>query len=330
MNSKTNTIYCIPWTNNRTLQITEPITLDPWSSNIAHLRLVDDSHNISQSIQLAKSRHFLGVYPMIHHHTVCVFYVDDLNSTPYVLVDFYKIDETSDKISIYKTRQHKIKSDSSCGSTTGRVCPSTCEPDTFYVFFGDLTNDEYVSMVECNMETYKPARKIKYTSEYEHDIEHVFWVEDTTSSNMVYVYSNAICHDITRITLEITTIPISGYIHSIITIQMPKEHSHGISEYRLIDSMLVDVFRWNAQLYSLVRLKLHRQIDPLHVQHYFLDVIVRMDGPQSTLVDISQPIFYDTSDEYTGYYGVRPYWHEITNADNTSNLRICNVYHQII
>jgi hypothetical protein len=47
-----------------------------------------------------------------------------------------------------------------------------------------------------------------------------------------------------------------------------------------------------------------------------------MDGPQSTLVDISNPIFYDTSDEYIGYYGVRPYWHETENTDNTSNLRI--------
>ena len=323
-------LYCVPWTNNRTLQITEPITLDPWSSNIAHLRLVDDSHNISQSIQLAKYRQFLGVYPLIHRHTITVFYLDDLNNTSFVLVDFYKIDESSDEISIYKMCGHKIKSDLSCGSTTGRVCPSTRDSDTFYVFFGDLINDDYVSMIECNMETYKPARKIKYASEYEHDIEHVFWMEDnTTSSNMVYVYSNAICHDINRITLEITTIPITGYIHSIITIQIPKEYTHGMSEYRLIESMLVDVFRWNsnlyelrspefpripstsspeyfAQLYSLVRLKLHRPIDPLHVQHYFLDVIVRMDGPQSTLVDISQPIFYETSDEYTGYYGVRP------------------------
>ena len=309
MKSKTNMLYCVPWTNNRTLQITEPITLDPWSSNIAHLRLVNDSHNISQSVQLAKSRQFLGVYPIIHRHTVCIFYLDDIHNTSFVLVDFYKIDESSDEIFIYKTCGHKIKSDLSCGSTTGRVCPSTRDSDTFYVFFGDLINDDYVSMVECNMETYKPARKIKYTTEYEHDIEHVFWMEDiTTSSNMVYVYSNAICHDINRITLEITTIPITGYIHSIITIQIPKEYSHGMSEYRLIESMLVDVFRWNSQLYSLVRLKLHRPIDPLHVQHYFLDVIVRMDGPQSTLVDISQPIFYETSDEYTGYYGIRPYW----------------------
>jgi len=321
-----------PWSSQpkqlEIVDVSKPVVKQP-SSATQRNRFCDNvskQENEGQlsafTFQLPNARQYLGVYPIAHKDILMVCYLDYIGNISHVLVDFYKIvvqtvpttnteicspliserDASMPEISVERIIQHKIQSNHSCGNTIGKVCPSTYSPDAFFVCFGDLTNYTTISFFECTVEKCHPIRRIEYRPDYEPTFENVFWIDTLTM-----IYSRVVGHDSNQLNLALFTTDTEKCFVDI-TFSLQDKHIHNADKCKMYDSIVFDMFRWNSKFHCLIRIKLECQIDPLHIQLYFLDVIILVAGKESKVVDISQPILFDTSEEHDNYYGIRPYW----------------------
>ena len=74
---------------------------------------------------------------------------------------------------------------------------------------------------------------------------------------------------------------------------------HRFSVPTLADSMIIEFTHYNGELFCLIRVKLELNVDPLHLEYYYIDVLVNITTNNKVCISdktISPELYY--------YFGV--------------------------
>lgn len=286
----------IPWTNNCYINMVD--NGDPWTTK-TKLQLFTSESKIIKTFNLDENRGYLdgGIYPILDKELLLFCYLKyDENGKSSIFIDYYKIDDTDIKL----IKQHKIRNENSCGSTEGRVFLYN---ELCYVVYGDLTNYDYISCVEFNFDTCFSDQKykIKYDDSYEPEFKQIYMI-----SKDCILYSKTLGYNHNKINVGLYNLNDSTCIN-MTTIELENGLSHDAeNEFKSFESIIYDIFTHKNIPYVLIRIKLYNRVDILHIKRYFLDVI--FDFVKMDVVDMSRVIYYDTEQDYDGYFGIKPYY----------------------
>ena len=270
----------IPWNNNLLMNFIND-SLDPWTNNYK-IQLLNDENNILYEICITNKIYYIVYYPILNKNIFIFCYLEYVNDKPCIIINFYSVTNNE----IIEIQQHQIKIKYTLGSLIGKLC--IYDENTYYVIFGDIINYNYFSCIKFNIEGYEPEIKINLNPEVEFEKLYLLHPE--------YIIFSKTMHN--NKTLQITLFNNDEMnCFSLVNLELD------VNEIVDTDSMIFDFFL----LYCLVRIKVYDRIDILHIKPFFLDVIIHINGIDSTIVDISKPIYFDKSKDYNGYFGTKPF-----------------------
>jgi hypothetical protein len=327
----------LPWKNDKCIKISSSISnnFDLWDDFTYQMELVDLSDNVISKITLNKARGYFDIIPVLSKDIIVVGYFNYIQNDSYVMIDLYKLTSTTNEFNLQY--QYKIKSEYSCGGTSGKICKNGSE--IFYLIWTDICNSDHFSYFEfdldfdldlsskLNKSDDNLARQIKFTENIDSSWDNIFMV---SPDNLLY--SRALGHNSNQIELALFDASKS-YCFSISTLTLPNNIVH-YSDYNVdikveeFDTIIYDFFCFSSKsktnVYCLIRIKTYYKLDPLHIQNYFIDTIVQVDGADSKPVEISNPIYFSTSEDYNGYFGKRPYLIKQLDLDGNNIVKIFN------
>ena len=299
----------IPWKNGLSLNISnlsEP--LDCWSDSDYILEIIDSSSNILITKELQKTRLYFGTQSIISNDIIFMSHMRYHNSSPTLMIDFYKIHISDSEIFIEHLKQHQIKTIGSIGNTTGRICRNSITASSslsdFNIIYGDLDNYDYFHCVQFNQQQIISESRFEFNKIYEPEFNQIYMMYPDIE-NPLMIYANAYGHDSSIIELGLFRVQTSKCF-SIITVQLPDGFNYGNKNEKMLDCMIYDIFNHTEKrLYCLTRIKIQYDINPLKVGAYFIDVLFDIENHE--IITLSPPIKFDYSDDYPGYFGIRPH-----------------------
>ena len=322
----------LPWNNNNRIKISSLSNkIDPWGEFSYQMELTDISGNSISKIKLNKARGYFDIIPVISKNIIVVGYFNYVENDSYVMIDLYQL-ETNEFELIF---QYKIRSAYSCGGTSGKICTNGYK--IFYLIWTDICNSDHFSCFEFDLD-FDFDNKKKLNIIDNNLVKQIKFSENVDSSwDSLYmvsldnlIYSKAIGYSSNQIELVLFNASKS-HCFSLLHLTLPNNIVHYCKDDMNIkteefDSMIYDFFCFGSKsnVYCLVRTKTYYKLDPLHIQNYFIDTIIQVDGAESKLIDISNPIYFSTSLDYDGYFGKRPYWIKQLNSDGTDTVKIFN------
>jgi hypothetical protein len=324
----------LPWNNNNWIKISSLSNkFDPWGEFSYQMELIDTFGNSISKIKLNKARGYFDIIPVLSKNIIVVGYFNYVENDSYVMIDLYQLETNEFELKF----QYKIRSSYSCGGTSGKICTNGYE--IFYLIWTDFCNSEYFSCFEFDL-NYQIYFEKKLNVTDNNLVKQIKFVENIDSSwdslHMVsldnLIYSKALGHSSNQIELGLFDASKS-HCFSVSSLTLPNNIVHYAKDNMDIkseefDSTIYDFFCFGSKsksnVYCLVRIKTYNKTDPLHIQNYFIDIIIQVDGAESKPVDISNPIYFSTSSDYDGYFGKRPYWIKQLNSDGTSTVKIFN------
>lgn len=325
----------LPWKNNNWIKVTSEASnkFDPWGDFSYQMELTDLSSKTISKIKLNEARGYFDIIPILSKNIIVVGYFNYTQNDSYVMVDLYNLSDITNEFGLQY--QYKVKSEYSCGNTTGKIC--TCGYETFYLIWTDIYNSDHFSCFEFDLDANldsKPNKtddnlviKIKFTENIDSSWDNIFMI---SPDNLIY--ARALGHNSNQIELALFDASKS-HCFSMSTITLPNNIDHYSNENMDIkveefDTMIYDFFCFGSKsksnVYCLIRIKTYYKSDPLHIQNYFIDTIVQVDGADSKPVEISNPIYFSTSLDYGGYFGKRPYWIKQLDLEGNTIVKIFN------
>ena len=329
--------YILPWKDNIWIKISEQIRneLNMWDDFSYDIEIINSINGtILNKITLGKARGYFDIIPVLNKDIIVVGYFNYIDNDSCIMIDIYQL--TNDKL--YLKIQHKIKSEYSCGGTSGKICNYGGE--TLYLIWTDIYNSDYFSCFEFNLNLDMDLNKNEKTNKITNKVKKIRFEEEMQFRwDLLYmlspdhlIYSRALGHSSNQIELALFDVSKSNCF-SMSTITLPDYIIHNVSENmgmrtEEFDTMIYDFFcvfsGGKNYIYCLIRIKTYFKPNPLHIQKYFIDVIIQVNGVDSKLHDISTPIYFTNNKDYEGYFGKRPYWIKQLNESGISFPKIFN------
>lgn len=268
---------------------------DPWTY-IYEFEILDDKHNIINTISFGESRNIIDIYPLYIKNLLIIAYVNYIDNVPCLLIDFYNIND------INKIKQHKIKINYACSSITGKLSVQTTTSDScdqnINIIFGDLINYNYIEYICFNLETFYSPIRIKY--DYDIYIDQIYLLNDKLIINADIVIINNIVY--IKIYNLIKKESDSNTAFSITELSLDNIKLYD----RLCDYNVYDFFYYNDKIYCLIRLKLNENNNLLYINPFFVDVIINISD--NIIHCYNEPLYYDKKNDYEEYFGIKPYY----------------------
>ena len=248
-----------------TLKINIKSTFDLWETKYK-LELINNTDNIIVSTRsLGKTRIYFGC--VLFKSTNEIAYIhykypsDDTICKASLIVDIFCFKSNK----LVKTREFIIECGYSCGNVDGKICK--IDDDKYTIILGDLTNNDYISVIEITNTLYKTPYRFDVT-DIELDINYMYFLDKTN-----IIYSSIIADKTNYLHIGIFDGITSEPIRLITDYKLPEKYSHNFDECTEINSHIMEY----ANGVFLIKIVLDCKVDALHINEHKLLLLVKND-----------------------------------------------------
>jgi hypothetical protein len=261
-------IYSINKLNSNENIIMSCSDINPWELN-CHVTIIDNNDNIIKKYKLPTTR---ICYGFITNKNMFIFiHCKHIDYKVTNIIEFYKVD---DKYNIVKVNEYTIPTSYSCNNIIGRVCSYE---NNHTLIWGDLVNYNYCDYVIFNDTICSDINHI-------HDVDYNIEICFTINENII-MESDVIAFSEKYFSLKIHSQHENNSCY-IKKIELP--FTHRFKKVTEIDSIICKLVYNANNLICLLRVKLYRNIDVLHIEIYFVDILI--DITNNKVIEVSDII----------------------------------------